>query len=296
MNKLRRAFITKRWILSIQLDPFMSAESRRLRVLIEKMEELGVTAIDINSSRNGIKQDSLQMASGIQREFKDMISIPHITSRDSLIDALLSQVLGAYTWAKVKSVLVVRGDPKETDGLHNTIPGVYQLDSPELIRLLNFIRCDRKMDLLIGCAFCQNYPNENGRKIEERRLKKKIAFGADFVMTQPIFYHFGWEKEVESLRRLVPVPIIIGLWPVFDKVTLEKIMARSVTGVTLPPETYSLLKKHWEKRIEMQAKWFLSMCKGMKSKGVSGAYIVAPFRKKHYADFLKFLNLIKPVL
>ena len=296
MNDLRRAIIAKRWVTSVQLDPFQSANSKRLKKLLQELSKIGVSVVDVNSSRKGIKQDSVAMASGIQREVKNMIAIPHVTSRDSLVDAVLSQILGAYTWAGVKNILVVRGDPKEMDDAHNTIPGVYQLDSPELIRLLDYMRRDRKMDLFIGCAFCQTHQTEETKMTEWERLQKKIAFGADFIMTQPVFYRSGWEEEIENMRRLFSRPFMVGLWPIFDEGTFMALKSGKVTGVVLPAETREMLEKNWKNRIAMQSEWILEMFEKMRGMGVAGVYIVAPFRKKHYAGFLKFLKMLKQVL
>lgn len=291
MNNLKRAFAAKRWVTSIQLDPFKSGSTAVMKGLILKLKKLGLKIVDINSSSKGIKQDSLQMAGGM--EALNFTAIPHVTPRDSLTDAVLSQILGVYTWADVKNFLIVRGDPKDHEGNGNFAPGVYQTDSTELISRLSRLRNERELDLLIGCAFSQTNKEQEAQKMERERLQAKISAGADFVMTQPIFYHPGWKEELEFLRSSISKPFLVGFWAFFDEETRETVWKGNVPGVVLHPYAYQTLREKAVAGRKIQTEWFLEMTEEMKRKGVAGAYLVTPFRKSYYKEFLKFLRMIK---
>src|SRR3989338_8465441 len=213
MNNLKRAFAEKRWITSVQLDPFKSSSADFMKKLLLDLKEIGIVIADINSSAKGTKQDSLQMAAGI--EALGLSAIPHITARDSLTEAVLSQVLGAYSWGGVRNVLVIKGDPKEKKRSRRFRGGVYEHDSTELIRRLVAFKIERELDLSVGCAFSQTRP---GKKMiyELKRLERKISAGADFVMTQPVFYHPAWKRELGFLKASISKPFLAGLWPIFD--------------------------------------------------------------------------------
>ncbi len=284
MNRLWDRFLQSRWITSIQLDPFKNPAADFMTDLLKELAELGIEIVDINSSARGIKQDSLQMASGIEK--MGLTTIPHVTPRDSLTEAVLSQILGAYTWGNVRNVLIIRGDPREGTN-------VYETDSPELIQKLKELRDERGLDLKIGCAFAQTYKEPAEIKREEKRLSAKLGAGADFVMTQPIFYYPEWERELKYLQQAISVPFLIGLWPLFDEGTLDKILEGKITGVVLPQYTRESLKKNFTRAPSIQKEWFYEMLRTMQKEGVAGVYIITPFRKELGPEFIKFLSSLK---
>lgn len=287
MGKLEKKFKEQRWITSVQLDPFKNPDVSFMKDFLKELVSLGLEIVDINSSARGIKQDSLQMAAGI--ETMGLSTIPHVTPRDGLTNAILSQILGAYSWGNIRNFLIIRGDPREeVEGR-----GVYQTDSPELIERLNELRKERELDLLIGCAFSQTYTALDERQREIERLHKKIKGGVDFVMTQPIFYYPEWKSELQYISESVSLPFLVGLWPLFDEGTLEKIREGKITGVFIPEYTYKELKTNFAEAIPLQAGWFSEMIQHMQKEKIAGAYLITPFRKELGKDFLTFLELIK---
>jgi len=287
VNRLRERFRKKRWITSVQLDPFERPTPAFVKTLLGRLRKIGIRFVDINTSSHGVRQDALQMASGI--EILGFTTIPHITPRDGLRDAVLSQILGAYTWGSVRNVLVIGGDPrKELSEPFASRGGVYETDSAGLIRSLAGLRKDRGLDLAIGCAFSQSAETRAARAREEKRLREKLAAGADFVMTQPLFWHPGWKDDLAYLREAIPVPFLVGLWLFFDMPTIERVQSGRISGVVLPDAAYRILQENPKRLAEIQAPLYAEMIEEMRQTGIAGVYIVPPFRERYYAPFIAF--------
>src|SRR5208282_5626401 len=113
-------------------------------------------------------------------------TVPHVTTRDANIIGLQAVLLGAWAVGGVRNVLAITGDQPETSG-------VYEVDSIGLVKVLS--RLNQGTDwagkslggatnFTIGVAV-----NPVAENIDEelRRFEEKVAAGAHFAMTQPIF-------------------------------------------------------------------------------------------------------------
>ena len=69
---------------------------------------------------------------------------------------------------------------------------------------------------------------------ELRRLERKVAAGADFIMTQPVFDPAKMEKFLDDTKEL-GVPILLGLLPLAS-VRNADFMHENVPGMNVPAE------------------------------------------------------------
>jgi homocysteine S-methyltransferase len=120
--------------------------------------------------------------------------------------------------------------------------GVFDVDSIGLIRIIQEMNngadasgasIGRPSNFTIACAVD---PNKLDLEDEARRLKLKIASGADFVMTQPIFDAQIWTKflEVYGVDKL-PIPVMIGILPLQSSKHAE-FLSNEVPGINPTPE------------------------------------------------------------
>src|ERR1019366_10358623 len=67
---------------------------------------------------------------------------------------------------------------------------------------------------------------------ELRRFEYKVAAGAEFVVTRPVFDVRGFEQ---FLKRIAPakLPVVAGLFP-FESARNAEFMANEVPGVRVP--------------------------------------------------------------
>jgi homocysteine S-methyltransferase len=131
----------------------------------------------------------------------------------------------------LRNMLAVTGDPvSDTD--RGSVKSVFNLNSEGLCRFVNSLNNDifSGDEILCGCAF-----NVNARNIpvELSRLEKKLAGGASFVLTQPVFTPEAINAIVSA--RKTGAKIIAGiLTPVSYKNAF--FLANEMPGFSIPDE------------------------------------------------------------
>jgi homocysteine S-methyltransferase len=85
--------------------------------------------------------------------------------------------------------------------------------------------------MLAGAAFNPNVADMRG---QVRRMEKKVAAGARFVETQPVY---SADVMAEMLERLAPlgIPVLVGLMPLVSERNAE-FLHNEVPGISLPDE------------------------------------------------------------
>ncbi|MFD0829865.1 bifunctional homocysteine S-methyltransferase/methylenetetrahydrofolate reductase [Neobacillus sp. M.A.Huq-85] len=159
----------------------------------------------------------------------------HLSCRDRNIIGLQSHLMGLHTLG-MNDVLAITGDPARV----GDFPGassVYDVSSFELIQMikqlnegLSFSGKDlgQKTDFSIAAAF-----NPNVRTLEKavKRLEKKIEYGADYFITQPVFSEEKLIEVYENTKHL-SAPIYIGLMPLTSSKNAE-FLHNEVPGIKI---------------------------------------------------------------
>jgi homocysteine S-methyltransferase len=275
------------FVRCLQIDPQRGPRDAVNRQVVEAvLNRQLLDLIDINSSGASSRQDSLQVAAGI--ESLGVETLPHITPRDASVAGVLSQVLGAYDWGAIRNVLVVAGDPPKGD-LYAEAKGVYQVDSVGLVRALHALRAGQLVNdritmppfpLMIGVALNQNAPDIED---ELARLETKLEAGADFVMTQPFFALEDWEAFRKHLVGRFEVPVLIGVWPLLGYRQACRIN-ENVAGVVVPDSVLRQLEAAGANEREVGFRLAAELLTATESThSAAGAYVVAPFKQPSQA-------------
>ena len=111
-TELARMFTDEEWVVSVQLDPPLGGNHRGMLEVAKGLEDGGAGLVDINdnaTARAGMS--ALMVSVAIERSTR-LETIPHLTTRDSSVLGLESQLLGAHAEG-IRNVLAVTGDPPE---------------------------------------------------------------------------------------------------------------------------------------------------------------------------------------
>ena len=84
---------------------------------------------------------------------------------------------------------------------------------------------------VIGCTF---NPNSKNLEAQLSRLERKVAAGAQYVMTQPVFDLRILDK-MEACTRALDIPIFTGVWPLLSGRQAE-FLHNEVPGIVVPDE------------------------------------------------------------
>jgi len=152
----------------------------------------------------------------------------------------------------VNNILCLSGDPIYF-GNHPNAKPVFDLDSVQLIRMVKRLRDEKKFDngelitgaeprLFIGAAI-NPFTQPPDSSID--RLKDKVAAGADFVQTQPIYNIEAFKKWMQSIREAglhKQTKILAGITPV-TSVAAARYMKTKIPGMDIPDTIIERLRK-----------------------------------------------------
>jgi len=198
--------------------------------------QAGVDAINIpDGPRASSRLSPLVTAVKIQ-ESVGIETILHFCCRDRNLIGMQSDILGASAIG-VRNLLIITGDPPKL-GEYPDATGVFDMDSVALTGVVRRLNggvdiggngFDPPTSLVIGVG-ANPVAADLPREIE--RFRQKVAAGAEFAITQPVF-------DAECLFRFLEatqecrIPIIAGIWP-FTSFKNAEFMANEVPGVVVP--------------------------------------------------------------
>lgn len=227
----------KKFLTCVEIDPPKGLNPTKAIEGAKMLKDAGVDAVNVaDSPMARVRMSAMTLSYLIQQEV-GIETILHYTTRDRSLMGLQSELLGAHA-AGVRNILALTGDPPSLGDYADSTP-VYDLDSIGLIRVIKQMNegqdsagasIGRTANFTIACAVDPTKPDLED---EARRLREKIAAGAHFVMTQPIFATEVWTNflEVFGVDRL-PIPVMIGILPLQSSKHAE-FLHNEVPGITL---------------------------------------------------------------
>ncbi len=283
----------ERKIVTVELDPPKGLDCGRVLTGCRILKEAGADAINLAENPLArVRLGNIALASLIQREV-GMEVIVHVTCRDRNLIGMQSDLMGASLLG-IRSILAVTGDPASI-GEQAGSTSVFDLNSFSLIKLLRDLNLgmnglgnpiDRGAGFTIGAAF---NPNTARMEAQVARLEKKIANGAQFVQTQPIYDLDILDEMLERTRHL-DIPILPGILPLVSERNTE-FLHNEVPGIVIPEAVRAKMRGR-EKDAGIQeglaiAREFIAAAK----ERVGGFYIIPPFGKYQVAaELVRFIR------
>ncbi|MCG8568481.1 MAG: methylenetetrahydrofolate reductase [Desulfobacterales bacterium] len=150
-------------------------------------------------------------------------AILHLTVRDQNRLGLQAELWGAKAMG-IDTVIAVTGDPAPAHRPARCAP-VADLSVFELVELA------RNSDLSTGVVL-DFRPEVNGLEAEVRRLEKKAAAGAQFIVTQPV-YDLETAEVLARAMEHIPVPKLMGILPLVSE-RHARFLHDKVAGIAIP--------------------------------------------------------------
>ena len=244
-SRIGKKLATGEPITCIELTPPRGVDPNKAIESAIHCAEYGIDAINIpDGPRASARLSPLVTALKIDQAV-DIETILHICCRDKNLIGLQSDLLGVQTMG-LRNVLLITGDPPKL-GDYPDATGVFDLDSIALTKLTD--RLNRGLDiagnelpqqlsLTIGVG-ANPVASELNREIE--RFKQKVAAGAEYVITQPVFdvdMFFEFQNAVKEYN----IPFVAGIWP-FTSYKNAEFMANEVPGVVVPTALLGRMSK-----------------------------------------------------
>lgn len=233
--------VKKKRSVIVELDTPKTLDTTSFFAGAKALKKVGIDALTMaDNSLASPRISNMAMATLV----KDQIGLRplvHITCRDRNLIGLQSHLMGLDALG-INQVLAVTGDPTKV----GDFPGassVYDLSSFELIQLIKQLNegtsfsgkpLKKKTSFSVAAAF-----NPNVRHIDKavKRLEKKIEYGADYFISQPI-YHEKQFLEVYNETKHLGKPIYIGIMPLVSRQNAE-FLHNEVPGIKLTDDIRS---------------------------------------------------------
>ncbi|WP_423335908.1 bifunctional homocysteine S-methyltransferase/methylenetetrahydrofolate reductase [Neobacillus sp. 19] len=219
----------------VELDPPRKLDTTKFFEGAKALKEAGIDSITLADNSLATVRISNESLGYLIKERLNVRPLIHLSCRDRNIIGLQSHLMGLHTLG-LNDVLAITGDPARV----GDFPGassVYDVSSFELIQMikqlnegLSFSGKDlgQKTAFSIAAAF-----NPNVRSVEKavKRLEKKIHYGADYFISQPVFSEEKLLEVYEHTKHL-DVPIYIGLMPLTSSKNAE-FLHNEVPGIKI---------------------------------------------------------------
>lgn len=280
-------------VVTVELDPPKGLDCGRVVAGSRALKEAGADAINLAENPLArVRMGNIALASVIQREVGIEV-IVHITCRDRNLLGLQSDLMGASLLG-IRTILAVTGDPARL-GEQAGASSVFDLNSFGLIKLLADLNdgvnalgspIGSGAGFTIGCAFNPNSPR---MEVQAARLEKKVANGARFAQTQPL-YDAGRLREMLEKTAHLEIPLLPGILPLVSERNCEY-LHNEVPGIAIPDEVRRRMRGK-EKDAGVReglaiAREFIDEVR----KQVGGFYLIPPFGK--YEIAVELVKLIK---
>jgi methionine synthase / methylenetetrahydrofolate reductase (NADH) len=280
-TELARQLAEGEWVVSVQLDPPLGGNHRGMLEVARGLEEGGATFVDINdnaTARAGMS--ALMLSVAIQRA-TGIETIPHLTTRDSSILGLESQLLGAHAEG-IRNVLAITGDPPEV-GDYPGSQGVYDVDAIGLVQLMAHLNrgedyngraIDAATAFHIGVAV---NPSADDLEFELERYRQKLDAGAQYAMTQIIFDIEYLDRFLDRLGGESPIPVLVGIFPVWSH-PLALRLHNEVPGIIVPERIQEALREAGPDGPQVGMEIARELIEASRARA-AGVYLVAPFKR-----------------
>ncbi len=225
-------------VVICELDPPKTLVLEKFFAGAQALVKAGCDAITLaDNSLAILRVSNLAMGAMLKERF-GITPLLHLSCRDRNVLGLQSELLGMAALG-MRHVLPLTGDPSRV-GDHPGAASVYDVNSVELISIIKrlnegFSHAGKSIKsatgFVIGCTF-----NPNARNLDSQvsRLERKVAAGAQYAMTQPVF-DVRLIEETKRKTAHLNIPIFVGVWPLLSSRQAE-FLHNEVPGIVVPDE------------------------------------------------------------
>lgn len=267
-------------VILVELDPPKHLDVEPVLAAAEALSAAGVDAITIAENPLAVPRLSNIVLAGMVRARTGVDVVVHMTGRDRNLVGMQSTIMGLAA-SKLHNVLAVTGDPPSA-GSAERVSGVYDLRSLELMELLAGFNQGRNhygdsmrlpVNFCIGGAF---NPNTRNMALQVGRMEKKMAAGASYFLTQPV-YSRARVDEILAATAHIKAPIVLGIMPLASSRNAE-FLHNEFPGIEIPLETRERMARAGERGQEegVDIAWELLEYAWPHFAGV---YIIPPFNR-----------------
>jgi len=223
-------------VIVTELDPPKTLDLEQFFTGAQALVAAGTDCITLADNSLAILRVSNLAIGAMLKQQYGITPLIHMSCRDKNLLGLQSELLGMAALG-MRHVLPLTGDPAKV-GDHPAAASVYDVNSIDLMKIIsrlnegfNYVGKSIKKPtrFVTGCTF-----NPNARNLDAQvaRLERKVAAGAQYVLTQPVFDPALVEITARRTRHL-NIPVFMGVWPLLSGRQAE-FLHNEVPGISIP--------------------------------------------------------------
>lgn len=230
-NQFYKKIESGKKVITVELDPPYDANAQKIMDSAHLLKASGVDMITFADSPMGkARVDSIMMGIKVYHEVGIPV-MPHIACRDKNTISMRAGILGAYLNG-IRNFLFVTGDPVPAAD-RAEISGVFDFNSIKLMEYVKEMNEEHFKEEPVCFGGALNH-NRGNLDMEMKRMEKKIAAGAKYFLTQPIFSEEDIEK-IKIVKEKTNTKILCGLMPLISYRNASFIK-NEILGIHVPDE------------------------------------------------------------
>jgi len=223
--------------ITCEINPPKGAEAAER---LEEAETLKgrVDALAVTDGKSSVMaMNPLVMSHLLQRRGFDILL--HVSCRDRNRLALQSDLLGAAALG-VSNLVVATGDYSSM-GDHPQTKPVFDLDSVQLLKGIQKMESGQDLGgnplngrpkFFVGATVSPSPGREAALELQLIRMEKKIAAGARFFLTQPVYDVAAFSRFMKRAASF-GIPILAGVLPL-KSASMARFINKNLPGVFVP--------------------------------------------------------------
>lgn len=290
-----------RFVISVEVDPPRGFSTHKLLAGAHLLAEAGADVINVaDSPMARMRMSPWAVCQLIQRDV-GIESVLHFPTRGRNLLRVQGDLLAAHA-VGVRNIFVVMGDPTAIGDYPDAMDD-FDLVPSGLIKLIkqgfntgvdhSGADIGEATSFFAGTALnlCAQDPER-----ELRVLRKKIAAGADFILTQPVYQPGLASSFIERYRERFgepPIPILVGVLPLYSKGHVS-FLHNEVPGIHIPLHIQQRIEQAGDKAADVGVEIAVDLLSELRQ-SVQGAYIMPPFgRFDMAAEIIEAIQDVEP--
>jgi homocysteine S-methyltransferase len=243
-SRLARALADGRFVMIVEASAPRGLDLDAVIAQARRYKELGAIAVNVpDYPKSGARTSALALAVLLEQR-AGVETLLHYSCRDRNLIGMQSDLVGAHALG-LRNVLLTTGQPAP-QATYADATSVFDVDSIGLTNMV--VRLNQGLDIggreigaparfHIGVGFNLFAPDPDA---EWRRLHHKVAAGAEFIVTAPVFDLPAFDAILGPLQE-TGVPILAGI-AALGSLRQAEFLASEVTGVRVPNAIFTRLR------------------------------------------------------
>ena len=282
-TQLAQKFAAKEFVISVEMDPPRGLAPHKIIAGASMLAEAGADVINVaDSPMARMRMSPWAVCELIQRDVGIETTL-HFPTRGRNLLRVQGDLLAAHALG-IRNVFVVMGDPTsigdypEAMDDYDLVPsGLMKLIAQRFNQGVDHAGSDigQPTSFFVGCAL-NLLPAQPEREIKV--LRRKIANGANFALTQPVYRPeeaLKFLKFYEDQYGPLEIPLLVGILPLYGS-RHAAFLHNEVPGIVIPDEIRKRIESAGEHAPSEGVKIAAELIERIKTWG-QGVYIMPAF-------------------